>query len=81
MPERPVSFGVLNVSPAKYELYDIQSDPCEKNDLSAKYPTILHRLHRELDLQLESYRDTYEGAEYGTASRKRVKIDWVDIKK
>lgn len=65
----------------KYELYDIQSDPCEKNDLSAKYPTILHRLHRELDLQLESYRDTYEGAEYGTASRKRVKIDWVDIKK
>ena len=65
----------------KYELYDIQSDPYEQHDLSAKYPTILNRLHRELDLQLESYRDTYEGAEYGTASRKRVKIDWVDIKK
>ena len=65
----------------RYELYDIQQDPYEKNDLSAKYPKIVKRLRKVLDTQLESYRNTYEGGEYGTASRKRVNINWVDVMK
>ena len=65
----------------KYELYDIQKDPNETTDLSAKYPKILKRLRKILDEKMESCRQSYEGAEYGTASRKRVHINWIDIQK
>ena len=65
----------------RYELYDMQKDPSEKNDLSAQYPDITKRLRKVLDAQLKSYRNTYEGGEYGTASRKRVNINWVDVMK
>ena len=65
----------------KYELYDIEKDAYEQTDLSSKYPKITKRLKKVLDEALESYRRSYEGEEYGTASRQRVKIDWLDIKK
>lgn len=65
----------------RYELYDIEKDPNETTDLAAQYPKITKRLRKILDTQLESYRQSYEGAEYGTASRNRVHINWIDIKK
>ena len=65
----------------KYELYDIQQDPNETKDLSAQYPDITKRLSTYLDGCLESYRQSYEGAEYGRASRERVHINWIDIVK
>ena len=65
----------------KYELYDIQKDPNETNDLAVQYPDVTKRLSNYLDERLESYRQSYEGAEYGRASRERVHIDWIDIVK
>lgn len=62
-----------------YELYDVERDPSETTDLSAKYPEITERLKKVLDERLESYRQSYEGAEYGRASRERVHINWIDI--
>ena len=64
-----------------YELYDVERDPSETKDLSAKFPEITERLKKVLDEQLESYRQSYEGAEYGRASRERVHINWIDIVK
>ena len=65
----------------RYELYDIQQDPNEEKDLSTTYPDITARLRNVLDDRLESYRQSYEGAEYGRASRERVHINWIDIVK
>ena len=63
----------------KYELYDIQRDPNERRNLASDYPMITERLRKVLDENLESYRQSYEGAEYGRASRERVHINWIDI--
>ena len=64
-----------------YELYDIQNDPSETTDLATRYPEITKRLRKVLDDKMESCRQSYEGAEYGTVSRKRVSINWIDIQK
>ena len=69
----------LYYTAGKYELYDIEQDPSETTDISAKHPKITKRLRKVLDERLESYRQSYEGAEYGRASRERVHIDWIDI--
>lgn len=65
----------------KYELYDIQKDPNETTDLSAAHPDITKRMTSYLKERLETYRQTYEGAEYGRASRERVQINWIDVLK
>lgn len=64
-----------------YELYDIDKDSTETTNLTSLFPDTTKRLRAILDAELESYRQSYEGAEYGTVSRERVKINWIDIKK
>ena len=65
----------------KYELYDIENDPYEKNDISVQHPEVTERLKKVLDESIDSCEKSYEGEEYGTASRKRVKINWIDVRK
>lgn len=63
----------------QYELYDIAEDPTEKQNLADKYPRKVKRMKRILEQELESYRRSHEGEEYGRISRKRVTMGWLDI--
>ena len=62
-----------------YELYDIQQDPNETKNLADKYPEITNRLKKIFLERMDSFKESYEGAEYGRGSRERVHIDWHDI--
>lgn len=62
-----------------YELYNIEEDRSEQNDLSKKYPHILNKLKTILKDNLRSFEDSFNGKEYGTNSVKRMNQKWVDI--
>lgn len=63
----------------KYELYDIQADPMEKNDISGTYLNEVGRLSKFLEDALVRYRSSFLGEEYGTISSERMKQEWHDI--
>ncbi|MDO8538856.1 MAG: arylsulfatase [Opitutaceae bacterium] len=56
----PGTFNREDLDPAKVppplELYDLSSDPGEKNDLAAKHPEVVTRLRREYEAWFESVR-------------------------
>lgn len=64
----------------KDELYDISEDPSEKTDISTLKPEITSRLRKYLDKEIESFRRSFIGEEYGTRSYNKVKQEWSDIK-
>ena len=49
---------------AKYELYDLEKDSPESNDLAAKHPEIVNRMAKELNLWLLSVENSLTGADY-----------------
>lgn len=70
----------LYYSKGKYELYDIESDPSEESDISGKYPEVVNRLTKILDNEIEHYKNSFDGKEYGTNSVTRLQQKWHDIK-
>lgn len=70
----------LYYSKGLYELYDITSDPSEKQNLANRYPKEVSRLSQILDEALERYKASFDGEEYGTVSVTRIKQQWRSIK-
>lgn len=70
----------LYYSKGVYELYDITVDPSEKQDISISYQEEVARLSQILDKELERYKGSFDGKEYGTASVIRMKQQWHIIK-
>ena len=70
----------LVYSKGEFQLFDIQKDPSEKQDLSSEYPEEFTRLYKILERSLEDYKMSFEGSEYGTTSVNRMKQKWHDIK-
>ncbi len=64
-----------------YELYNITKDPSEKDNLIEALPKDAERLKNTLHASSASFKASYEGEEYGTASYELVKQTWVDIYK
>jgi arylsulfatase A-like enzyme len=48
----------------KYELYDLTTDPSEKNDLAAKQPEIVARMKAGMETWLQSVRKSRNGGDY-----------------
>lgn len=54
----------LNINLPKYEVYDLQTDPREENDLSASQPELTARLSKELLAWNESVQASVAGRDY-----------------
>ncbi|MGN0214746.1 MAG: sulfatase [Muribaculaceae bacterium] len=63
----------------KCELYRLSTDPTEQNDLSASQPEETKRLFDCLYRQIDAFRRSFEGEEYGTSSVKRMNQRWEGI--
>jgi arylsulfatase A-like enzyme len=48
----------------RFELYDLNEDPAEENDLAARYPHKVERLVADLDRWLEGVVSSNAGADY-----------------
>lgn len=71
----------LYYNQGKTELYDLHTDPLENKDISRSRPEIEKKLSKYLWQQMDTYRKSFEGAEYGTNSVKRMNQQWEDIAK
>lgn len=69
----------LYMDKGKYELYDLQADPSEKNDISNAYPKETAQMKTLLLKQMDSFKESFEGKEYGTASYERMHQSWHSI--
>lgn len=61
---------------AKIELYDIQKDPSEKNNIADQHPEVVAEFQKGFTEWFNSCRASFEGKEYGTESLKKVKQSW-----
>lgn len=62
-----------------YELYDLQEDPFEKEDVSTSHPDILEKMKKALFEELASFKGSFEGNEYGRESYDRLGQEWWDV--
>lgn len=69
----------LYMNKGRYELYDIQADPSEKNDLISKKITEAEKLKKVLKSKMEEAEASFYGKEYGTDSYERMRQKWHDI--
>ena len=60
----------------RFELYDIVADPSESSDISAANPNLLETFRQETSCFIESCKESFKGAEYGTASYLRTGQKW-----
>ena len=61
------------------ELYNLNNDPEEENNIAASHPYKVEKLSLYLHHQMDVYRDSFEGKEYGLESVKRMNQKWHDI--
>ena len=59
-----------------FQLYDLEKDPSETSDLAAQRPETVEQLKKELSAWHGSVQNSFEGAEYGTASLERSGKQW-----
>ncbi len=64
-----------------YELYNITADQSETDNIIGDNPTVAESLKSILHNTTDSFKASYEGAEYGTESFERVQQSWVNIYK
>ncbi len=65
----------------KPELYDMQADPYEKNNLASGMPEKTEQMMKQWLAWQTTTKDSFEGKEYGTTSLERVPQTWVDVVK
>lgn len=63
----------------QYELYDLSKDPFEDNDISKSNPEKVKELSDCLSIQMDNYKESFKGKEYGNESVKRMNQKWADI--
>lgn len=62
-----------------YELYDLVNDPTEEFNLTRRLKKRTKTMKMMLKEAMKSYRDSFEGEEYGTQSYELVKQHWSNI--
>ncbi len=65
----------------KPELYDMQGDPYEKENLAASMPEKTEQMMAQWLVWQTTTKASFEGAEYGTTSLERVPQTWDDVVK
>ena len=65
----------------KSELYDLQADPYEKNNLAASMPEKTEQMKKQWLVWQASTKASFEGKEYGTKSLEKVHQSWRDVAK
>lgn len=60
----------------RYELYNIEKDNQETTDIAQQHPDVVQRLSRVLQQKVKAFHHSFEGEEYGTTSRNRVRQQW-----
>jgi len=63
------------------ELYNLEIDPYEKNNIIKTKPEIAKTLEKQWSAWQTSTKASFEGAEYGRKSFKRIPQSWVDVTK
>ncbi len=63
----------------KYEMYNIENDRAETTNIIDQYPAEAELMKKELNDAHESYKNTFDGGEYGTESVKRMNQKWFGI--
>ncbi len=71
----------LYYSKGEYELYQIRQDPGEQNNIAATEPERVAALDAIMRATYQEFKESFEGAEYGTQSYDRVKQEWRDVMK
>ncbi|MBK1791398.1 sulfatase family protein [Persicirhabdus sediminis] len=61
------------------ELYDMENDPYEKNNIADQHPEIVEQFKKQIKAWHASCRSSFEGAEYGTDSLERVEQDYPEV--
>lgn len=69
----------LYMNKGGYELYDIRTDPYEKNDIIEEKPAKAEKLKKVLMSNMEEAEASFYGREYGTDSYERMGQKWHDI--
>jgi arylsulfatase len=60
----------------KTELYAMDTDPHEKNNIAAEHPEIVEAFRKSFTAWQASCKDSFDGGEYGTSSLERVPQKW-----
>jgi arylsulfatase A-like enzyme len=68
----------LYVRGGVFELYDIVKDPLENRNIYIEESSIGMEYKNELDMFIKSCKSSFEGNEYGTKSKDRMKQSWAD---
>ncbi len=58
------------------ELYDMESDSFEKNNVAEAHPEVVQKLQAQFGVWYNSCKESFEGGEYGAASREKVPQQW-----
>ena len=61
---------------SEVELYDIEKDPSEKNNIAGQHPEVVAEFKKGFAKWLNSCKESFEGKEYGTESFNKVKQIW-----
>jgi arylsulfatase A-like enzyme len=61
------------------ELYDMLADPYEAHDIAGDHPELVQELRKQFLAWQADTKGSFEGDEYGTSSRERVRQDWDDV--
>ena len=63
----------------KYEMYNIDNDRSESDNIIDKHPKEAELMKKELKDAMDDYKNTFDGGEYGTKSVKRLPQHWATI--
>lgn len=61
------------------EFYNLRDDPEEKNNISSSHPDKVNELSTYLYRQMDAYKCSFEGGEYGKESVSRMNQNWHNI--
>lgn len=69
----------LYYTKGNYELYNLKNDPFENNNIASLNQQLVEQMRKLLTENLNQYKESFEGLEYGKASYQLVPQIWNDI--
>lgn len=69
-------YKIVSYGKKPFELYDMQKDSAEKNNIAEEYPEVLTELEKDFSVWMTSVKGSFDGDEYGTESVNRGKLKW-----
>ncbi len=69
-------YKIVSYSGKSFQLYNMKTDPFERNNIADYSPEILAALQEEFSVWLRSVKGSFDGMEYGTKSVERGELKW-----